>query len=175
MHIIRFLCTLSLLLVASALPARADINIFLTDLNNRAYAAPNDYSVRLSTQFGLPQPQVHSLIRSVAVPADAFMILQLARMLGLPYERVLPAYNAHRGRGWGVIAKELGIKPGSPEFHALKRGDFALTGVPGGGKGSGGDPGHGGGQGYRDDRGPGEDKGHGKGADKGGKGKGHNK
>ncbi len=175
MPTIRLLCTLCLLLAGPALPAWADINIFLTDLNSRAYAAPSDYTIRLSTQFGLPQPQVHSLIRTVAVPADAFMVLQLARMLGLPYERVLPVYTTHRGQGWGVIAKELGIKPGSPEFHALKRGDFALTGVPGGGKGSGGGPGNGGGQGYRDDRGPGEDKGQGKGEDKGGKGKGHNK
>ncbi len=48
----------------------------------------------------------------------------------------------------GVIAKELGIKPGSPEFHALKRGDFVFTGEPGGsaggvqGKGKGNGKGH---------------------------------
>jgi hypothetical protein len=42
-------------------------------------------------------------------------------------------YKQSKGKGWGVIAKELGIKPGSPEFHALKRGDFAFTGEPGGG------------------------------------------
>jgi hypothetical protein len=41
-----------------------------------------------------------------------------------------------------VIAKEPGIKPGSPEFHALKRGDFTFTGEPSGansntGKGKG--------------------------------------
>jgi hypothetical protein len=46
-----------------------------------------------------------------------------------------------KGQGWGVIAKSLGIKPGSPEFHALKRGDFVFNGkpreVPGKGKGKG--------------------------------------
>ena len=26
------------------------------------------------------------------------------------------------GKGWGNLAKTLGIKPGSREFHALKRG-----------------------------------------------------
>jgi len=56
--------------------------------------------------------------------------------------------RATAAKGGGVIAKQLGIRPGSPEFHALKRGDFALTGEPAQGKG----------------------KGHGK-----GKGKGHNK
>ena len=30
--------------------------------------------------------------------------------------------------GWDC--QELGIKPGSAEFHALKRGDFTFTGKP---------------------------------------------
>ena len=29
-------------------------------------------------------------------------------------------YEQDRGQGWGVIAKRMGIKPGSAEFHALK-------------------------------------------------------
>jgi hypothetical protein len=59
---------------------------------------------------------------------------------------------ANKGKGWGVIAKNLGIKPGSAEFHALKRGDLSFTGEPGAGEGQ---------------------KGQGKGKGKG-RGKGHN-
>jgi hypothetical protein len=52
------------------------------------------------------------------------------------------SYQRSHGKGWGVIAKELGIKRGSPEFHALKRGAFTFTGEPSGassdkGKGKG--------------------------------------
>ena len=36
-------------------------------------------------------------------------------------------YGAKKGQGWGAIAKDLGIKPGSAEFHALKNGDFGYT------------------------------------------------
>jgi hypothetical protein len=140
----RLLIALCLFLAATAVSARADLNIFLGDLNNRAAASPNDYHNRLSTQFGVPQSQIHTLTRSVAAPADAFMVLQLAQMLGLSHERVLRTYNANQGKGWGVISKELGIKPGSAEFHALKNGNFSFTGVPGGkahgkNKGSGND------------------------------------
>jgi hypothetical protein len=95
------------------------------------------------------------------------MCLQLGQMLRLPPERILQTYNTNRGRGWGVIAKELGIKPGSAEFHALKRGDFALTGAPGNSKGQGKDNV----QGY--DQGQGQSQGQGKGKDKGNKGKGN--
>lgn len=138
--------------------ARADLNVFLAGLNSQASVDAQDYGLRLSSQFGVGVPVVQSLLRSVAVPADAFMCLQLGQMLGLPPERVLTTYQQNRGKGWGVVAQSLGIKPGSPEFHALKQGNFTLTGVPAGYKGGG----------MVDDQG----SGHGKGK---GKGKGHNK
>jgi len=152
----------ALLLMFFASSAQADLDGFLSGLNNTARSDPNDYGVRLSVQFGVPQPQVYSLMRTVATPADAFMCYQLAQMLHLPPERIVQTYNANRGRGWGVVAQELGIKPGSPEFHALKRGDFALTGTPGGSHGKSSAQAE-----Y-----PGQGQGNGKGQ---GKGKGHNK
>ena len=45
---------------------------------------------------------------------------------GVPREsyRLSVKFGALRdhGNGWGSIAKQLGIKPGSPEFHRLKQG-----------------------------------------------------
>jgi hypothetical protein len=35
---------------------------------------------------------------------------------------VIDQYRSDKGKGWGVLAKTLGIKPGSREFHALKDG-----------------------------------------------------
>jgi hypothetical protein len=106
----------------------------------------------VSTQFGIPEVQVRATIGTVAAPADAFMVYQLGQMTRKPPEQVVQVYKANQGKGWGVIAKSLGIKPGSPEFHALKRGDFALTGEPGGGPGKGKGKGknHGHGKGHND-------------------------
>ncbi len=74
------------------------------------------------------------------------MCFQLGYMASTPYERVVQVYQGNKGKGWGVIAKSLGIKPGSPEFHALKRGDFVFNGEPmaptGKGKGKGKGKGH---------------------------------
>ncbi|MBZ0158490.1 MAG: hypothetical protein K8I29_20015 [Alphaproteobacteria bacterium] len=53
-------------------------------------------------------------------PADAYLCLRLAELADRPVELVIREYKANKGRGWGVIAKRLGIKPGSREFHALK-------------------------------------------------------
>ncbi len=140
---------LFLILIALAPLAHADLNGFLSNVNIQARADMNGFSARLSSQFGVPGVQVNAVVGTVREPADAFMVFQLAQMTRQPPETVVRVYQSKRGKGWGVIAKELGIKPGSREFHALKRGDFVFTGEPGAG-----------------------DKGHGKGK---GKGKGHKK
>ncbi len=175
---IKFILILSVFIVIPTGTLLADINIFLGDLNNQAYSNRNDYSYRLSNQFGVPLYQVDSIIKRVHSPADAFMCLQLSRMLNIPHQRVLETYQANSGQGWGVTAQKLGIKPGSPEFHALKRGDYTLTGTP--------YPSHHGKKkehgkemefsGYEDVQGDNQGQGQGKGNDKGkGKGKGNNK
>ncbi len=88
------------------------------------------YTTRLSAQFGVPLPTVESIIAQMRLPGDAFPCLQLGQMTRQPPERVVQTYQHSHGKGWGVIAKERGIQPGSRDFHALKRGDFAFTGEP---------------------------------------------
>jgi len=127
--------------------AHADLNDFLRRVNEQAKADIKSFNVKLSAQFGIPVPRVDEILRVVAAPADAFMVLELGRMTNKQPETVVQTYQANRDKGWGVIAKELGIKPGSAEFHALKRGDFAFTGKAGDSRDQG--PGKGKGKGHR--------------------------
>lgn len=87
----------------------------------------------MSAQFGVPLTKVQAVIKAVESPADAFMCFQLGQMVQKPTETVVEEYQVNKGKGWGVIAQRMGIKPGSAEFHALKEGDFILNGKPGGG------------------------------------------
>lgn len=115
--------------VLLALPALAgDIDAFLKSLNIEARADLNGFSARVSTQFQVGDVQVRAVLGKVSDPADAFMVFQLGQMSHQPVERVLEIYQTHKNKGWGQMAKELGIKPGSKEFHALKRGEFQLRG-----------------------------------------------
>lgn len=129
-----------------ALPAMAGEGLdgFLNHLNVQARGDMNGFSAKVAMQFGVPEARVRVVLGSVREPADAFMVFQLGQMAQCPQERVMEVYKTRRGQGWGVMAKELGIKPGSPEFHALKRGDLRFDGKPQEGK-------------------PGKGKGHGKG------------
>lgn len=127
------LATVILLLITCfATLAYADLASFLSELNTQAQEDLNNYTEKLGNQFGIPLLQVQDIINIVENPANAFMVLQLGQMANKQPEAVLETYKNNKGKGWGVIAQELGIKPGSDEFHALKRGDFSFTGVPGG-------------------------------------------
>jgi hypothetical protein len=135
-----------LLLGLVSVPAVASANLdsFLSNVNVQARADLPGFSLKVSTQFGVPVPKVEAVLGMVATPADAFMVFQLGQMAHRPPETVVQTYQTHKGKGWGVIAKELGIKPGSREFHALKNGDLTFGGTPddGPGKGKGKGKGH---------------------------------
>ncbi len=109
---------------------------FLSNVNAQARVDMDGFSAQVSTQFGVPQVRVRAVIGSVGDAGSAFLIFQLGKWTGLPPERVIEVYESNKGRGWGVIAKELGIKPGSDEFHRLKSGNLQYGGSSkGGGKG----------------------------------------
>ena len=120
------MCSLAL----STSQALADLNIFLGGLNDQAWGNRLDYGQRLSAQFNVPMSEVELILSEVQFPGDAFMCFQLGSMLHLPPERVLQTYKTNKGGGWGVTAQQLGIKPGSPEFHALKDGRYSLERLP---------------------------------------------
>jgi hypothetical protein len=117
--------------VFMALPvvAFASLDSFLSSVNVQAQADLPGFSAKVSAQFGVPVPRVQAVLGMVATPADAFMVFQLGQMAHKQPEAVVQTYQSHKGKGWGVIAKELGIKPGSREFHALKNGDLVFGGV----------------------------------------------
>jgi hypothetical protein len=131
------LAAMTLALFSGKAVAGGGLDGFLNNLNIEARADMNGFSAKVSAQFAVPVPQVQAIIKTVDHPADAFMVLQLGQMTQKPPETIVRVYQVNRGKGWGVIAKSLGIKPGSPEFHALKRGDFVLSGEPGLGSGHG--------------------------------------
>jgi len=109
---------------------------WMQDFNIRAQADPSGFRAKIATRFNIGDAQITTVLSNFPKPADAYVALRLGEMSGRPVEYVTEQYKAGKGRGWGVLAKSLGIKPGSREFHALKRGDD-LYDKAGNGKGKG--------------------------------------
>jgi len=116
---------LFILLCAPAVRADSGLESFISSLNVRAEADLGKFKAQLSAQFGVPGPEVEVLLRSVDRPADAYLCLRSAEIMKLPTDMVVREYRVSKEKGWGVIAKNLGIKPGSAAFHALKSGNVA--------------------------------------------------
>ena len=95
---------------------------WLKNLNIEAVADPSGFRARLATRFRIGEKKVKAIIDDVSKPSDAYMVLRLGELSHRHVDDVMTGYRTHRKKGWGAIAKRLGIKPGSRDFHALKRG-----------------------------------------------------
>ena len=113
---------------------------WLKDMNVKAEADPSGFRARLATRFRINDIEVEAVLSNVHKPADAYMVLRMGEMSGYSTDYALNKYKDNQGKGWGTIAKSMGIKPGSSEFHALKQGqDLYNGGNDGKNKGKGKD------------------------------------
>jgi hypothetical protein len=95
---------------------------WIEDLNIQAQADPSGFRARLGARFKIGDVEISTVLGNVENPADAYMVLRLGEMSEQPTDYVIDQYRSSKGRGWGAVAKSLGIKPGSDEFRALKNG-----------------------------------------------------
>ncbi|MFH2012566.1 MAG: hypothetical protein ABIJ37_07710 [Pseudomonadota bacterium] len=115
-----FIVLMSVILVPSAAVA-GDFD-WIKDFNIRAEADPSGFRAQLATRFKIGDAQIDTVLSNVKNPSDAYMVLRLGEMSKQPPDYVIQRYKSNKGKGWGELAKSMGIKPGSEEFHALKRG-----------------------------------------------------
>jgi hypothetical protein len=112
------------LFVFSPVLGSSDLDSFIQSLNVQAQADLGAFKLRLSAQFGVPVAKVEAIMAGVGTPGDAYMCFRVGQVASKPVEVVTKEYQRNKEKGWGVIAKNLGIKPGSKEFHELKKGTF---------------------------------------------------
>lgn len=119
---IAFTCLGFIFFSLQSMPCVAADFDWMRNMNITAQADPSGFRTRLSTKFNLGDTQVKVILGNVERPADAYMVLRLGQLTSKPTSYVIQRYKALQGKGWGVLAKDLGIKPGSQQFKALKQG-----------------------------------------------------
>ena len=98
----------------------ADFDASLNTINANAQVDLGAFKADLSVSFGTPRQEVDNLFSIGMEAGEVYLALELGRVTRKPIDQVIVVYKDYKSKGWGVIAKELGIKPGSAEFHALK-------------------------------------------------------
>lgn len=99
------------------------VDTWLADMNRYGARYPEPFIDEMVRYHHAPRALVVDLLQTRRwAPGDVYYACALASVLGRPCRYVADIYEADRGQGWGVVAQRLGIKPGSPEFHRLKKG-----------------------------------------------------
>lgn len=117
----------------------ASLEAELNVLNDEAKKDLSTFKQQIVTDFGVTKQTVENLLEKALEPAEIILSGRIADIAGKSMEDVVSSYEKNKDKGWGQVAKDLGIKPGSPEFHALKgksnKGKGKGNGNPGKGKG----------------------------------------
>ena len=99
-----------------------DLDVVLSNLNVEAGVHVDAFVSELSISYAIPKVQIEDLAYKMRVPfGDVFVSVWLASSLKKPLSVVVKEYDVNKDKGWGVMAKNLGIKPGSDAFHSLKK------------------------------------------------------
>ena len=95
----------------------------LRDMNNYGYRYREPFIDEMVRYHGAPRELVRDLlINERWAPGDIYYACSIASVIGRPCRYVVDEWTRDHGQGWGVMATRLGIKPGSAEFHRLKKG-----------------------------------------------------
>jgi hypothetical protein len=113
---------LALILIAPSAASAAALEDFLDEVDIRASKDFGEFKADLSLTFNVSAGKINGMFEVMSKASDVYMCLRVGEVAHQPIDRVINVYQRYRGQGWGVIAKNLGIKPGSEEFHALKSG-----------------------------------------------------
>lgn len=97
-----------------------EMDNMLTSIHNQALKDITAFHNNVVSTFNIVGSKVDAALKILA-PGDVYMAAQLAVSANKPFDEVVKTYSANKSKGWGAMAKEMGIKPGSPEFHAMKK------------------------------------------------------
>lgn len=97
------------------------LNASLLKIDDDAKLNFSGLKADLSLNYNVSERKIDSWSVEFGMKAgDIYLALEIAKITKKPIEDVIKVYQTNKTKGWGAIAKQLGIKPGSPEFHALK-------------------------------------------------------
>ncbi len=99
----------------------AELDADLSKINANAELDFGTFKTDLKLSYNISDKKIDYLSISVKMePAEIYLSLELSKLSGRSVDEVVEIYKVHKDKGWGYIAKQLGIKPGSAEFHKLK-------------------------------------------------------
>ncbi len=97
------------------------LDSYLGKIDERAKADPDGFFRQLSLRHNIPEEEIRQASERHGFSyGDTYMAAALAHGASRRVGDVAAEYKQNQGKGWGVMAMNMGIKPGSAEFKELK-------------------------------------------------------
>jgi hypothetical protein len=105
----------------------AEMDSYLSEINDKAASDYDSFREELSESSEITAEEIDRYVKEENMePADVYYASVLSSATDKPVSEVVELYSEKKG--WGAVAKELGIKPGSEAFHELKANTIKETG-----------------------------------------------
>lgn len=99
------------------------LDSLLGKIDQKAAADPDGFFRQLSQRQNVPESEIREAKERHDLSfGDTYMATALSRISKRPIGVVGKEYKQDQSRGWGVMARNSGIKPGSPAFKQMKAG-----------------------------------------------------
>lgn len=98
----------------------AELNTDLNKINADAKLNIGGFKTDIKVGYNISDKTWDGMVKVGMKPAEIYLACEIGKIANKPVDQVVESYKRNKGKGWGVIAKEMGIKPGSPAFHQLK-------------------------------------------------------
>lgn len=94
----------------------------LNSINANAKLNFGSFKANLSLSYNVSEKKIDYMKASLHMtPGEIYFALEVSKLSRTPIDEVNQIYINNKSKGWGYIAKQAGIKPGSSEFQQLKR------------------------------------------------------
>lgn len=98
----------------------SDLDADLNEVDALANKDIQAFTNMIATDYNTTVSAVNNIISAGLKPAEALLAFEVGSIMNIPVNKVVDTYKSNKSKGWGFVAMQLGIKPGSPEFHQLK-------------------------------------------------------
>jgi len=93
----------------------------LNTINTNASADFRSFKSELSISYNVSEKKIEYMKGTLNMAfGEIYLALEISKLSKTPIDNVIAIYKSNKSKGWGYIAKEAGIKPGSAEFHQMK-------------------------------------------------------
>ena len=109
----------------------------LKKINTEASVNFGSFKTDLALSYNTSTKKIDYMKASVKMkPAEIYLAFEISKISKKSIDEIITIYKTNKNKGWGYIAKQAGIKPGSAEFHALKGKTKNKSNKKGKGKGN---------------------------------------